>query len=138
YLIGNHETRVQKDLKRNHELYGLDVLKLDNLLRVKDYGIHLCYDWTHKNMLFTHGRYTTKYSANKELEVNGMSGISGHVHRHTVHSKTDRNGMKIWISTPCMQDFTQQEFAPNPSWQTGWVKLFFDSKNLTGYEVVLL
>ncbi len=138
YLIGNHETRVQKYLKRNHELYGLRVLKLENLLKCKEYKMKLCYDWTHKQTLFTHGKYCSKYSANKELDVNGCSGISGHVHRHQVITKTDRTGMKTWISAPCMQDFNKQEFAPNPNWQTGYVKLYFNSKGLDSYQVVFL
>ena len=138
YLIGNHETRVQKYLKRNHELYGLEVLNLRNLLMIKEYDMKLSYDWIYKGTLFTHGRYAQKYSANKEMDINGMSGISGHVHRHQVQCKTDRSGMKIWISTPCMQDFNKQEFAPNPNWQTGYVKLEFNSKELIKYEVIFL
>lgn len=136
YLIGNHETRINKYLKRNHELHGLNVLKLRNLLRTKEYDMSIGYEWTHKGMLFIHGKYASKYSANKELDVNGMSGISGHVHRHQVQCKTDRAGSKIWISAPCMQDFKKQDYAPNPSWQTGWVRLYFDTKKLISYRVI--
>ena len=138
YIIGNHETRVDKYLKRNHGLYGLDVLNLKNLLKCDKYDMSISYEYHHKNFLFTHGRYANKYSAAKELDVNNISGISGHVHRHSVACKTHRKGEDIWISAPCMQDFKQQTFAPNPNWQTGWVVLSFDDKGLVDYKVRLI
>ena len=138
YIIGNHETRVDKFLKRNHELYGLNVLELPHLLKCKEFKMDIGYEYIHKGFLFTHGRYVTKYSAAKELDVNNISGISGHVHRHTVHTKTHRIGSDIWISAPCMQDYKKQTFAPNPNWQTGWVVLSFNDKGLVDYKVRLI
>ena len=138
YLIGNHETRVDKYLKKNHELHGLDVLKLDYLLKCDEYNVDLVYEWTYKGMLFKHGTYCNKYSANKELEVNGISGISGHVHRHSVASKTDRTGEKVWISAPCLQDIRKQEFYHGDNWQTGYVVLYFEGRKLDSYEVNFL
>ena len=117
-------------------MYGLRSLELSTLLKAKEYDMKLCYEWKHKGMLFTHGRYTNKYSAFKELDVNGISGISGHVHRHMVFSKSDKSGRKVWISAPCMQDIRKQDFYHGDNWQTGYVVLTFNTQSLVDYKVI--
>ena len=101
YLEGNHETRLKNYLWRNPELYGMDALKIENLLQLKRRGIKFIGSdpdyWKNDNghlemgdMLIMHGdnrlngASTSKYAgySSKNTVVTMMSSIAmGHVHR---------------------------------------------------------
>lgn len=135
YIIGNHETRLEKYLIRNPGFYGLKILSLNNLLKADEFNVDVVYEYMYRKFLFTHGHRTSKYSAARELDDNGISGITGHVHRHQTYCKTDRRGQICWISAPCLIDETKQDYTSNPNWGYGYVALSFNSQRMTSYEV---
>lgn len=83
YTPGNHEDRLQHYVWQNAPaLAFLDELKLERLLKLKEYGVeyHKEYYWL-GDLLVTHGSRISKHagwSAKMEFEKNGCSGISGH------------------------------------------------------------
>lgn len=135
-LVGNHETRIHSYLEENPGLYGLDSLKLKSILRAKEYDFTLEYNYSYKDVWFTHGKYANKYFAEKNIRMNMMSTVCGHVHRHMTFCKTGKEKDFISIGAPCMCDTLEQDYTKGkPNWQNGYLVLNFNSYRLLNYEV---
>lgn len=118
YLEGNHEYRLKKWLWRNPELHGLRSLSMPSLLGLKDLNISYRKKWLWKDtFLFYHGKRVSMYAPRWELDDNGVSGMSGHVHRIANHSKTDYSGVKTWYTCGHLCDPTKAEYVDKPNWQ---------------------
>jgi predicted phosphodiesterase len=108
YLYSNHEGRLEQFLWRNPELYGLKILKIENLLNLKEYGFKFIggsYDyWKNDNghlqlgeVLIMHGdnrlngASTSKYagySAKNTMYSLQKSVVLGHTHRMAIVNHT--------------------------------------------------
>jgi UDP-2,3-diacylglucosamine pyrophosphatase LpxH len=125
YLEGNHENRMQRYLWKNPELSDLRSLEVPNLLDLNRLGIEYRKDFMYKGFLFKHGDYVNKYSANKELEVEGVSGMSGHTHRNMMVSKTTRAGEMAWYGIGHLSDPVKAEYVDHANWQQGIAVVHF-------------
>lgn len=128
YLEGNHENRMKRYICKNPEIYSLKALEIPNLLDLPKLKIDYIDSGAlmHKGFLFKHGTYVTKYSANKELEVEGVSGMSGHCHRNQSFGKSDRKGDMAWYSIGHLSDNAQVEYITNlANWQQGIAVVHF-------------
>lgn len=136
FLEGNHEFRMAKYLMRHPELASLDALRVPELLRLGQMGIsYTPYDkgLMIDGFLFKHGTRANMYAAKSEVELEGVSGMSGHVHRIMRHSKTDRHGSHTWHTTGHLSDPAQIEYMKQqtPNWQQGFGVVEFNKRNGT-------
>jgi hypothetical protein len=130
YLEGNHENRMQRYLWNHPEIADLRVLEVKNLLRLDDLLITYQQNVIHNGFIFKHGDYCNKYSANKELEVEGISGMSGHTHRIQTVYKTNRNGITSWNNIGHLSDASKSEYIKGiANWQQGFGIVYFDKEN---------
>jgi len=122
-IESNHDKRLQKYLDSHaEELYNLNVLKIESLLRLKELNISYMEDFTFRNVLFKHGSIVRKYSgytARGELEREGLSGCSGHTHRLAAHFSTLRGGKYVWLETGCLCDLHPEYVDGTANWQQG-------------------
>lgn len=125
YLEGNHEARLQKYLARHPEISQLNCLKLEELLKLSDFDIHL-----HPNLMavigdtiVTHGtivRSKSGYTGHGQLEKWGMSGISGHTHRLSAVHRTTFGSDYVWLEQGCLCDLHPSYVDGTPDWQQGF------------------
>jgi len=125
FLEGNHENRLVKYLMRHPELAGLEELKTPNLLHLPDMGIsYTPYDKGLElyDVLYKHGTRANMHGAKAELDLENMTGVSGHLHRIMAFGKTDRNGPHMWYTSGCLLDIDQVDYITNqvPNWQNGF------------------
>lgn len=138
YIEGNHEDRLRRYMWNHPEVHGLRNLELPALLGLKELGVEYKTELLVNGVfLFTHGKRTTMYSSRWELQDNGISGMSGHVHRIQTHAQTDRSGVKAWYGIGHVADEKQCEYTTNPNWQQGLgVVYFHPSKKRFHAEVI--
>lgn len=141
YHIGNHELRLFRYLCENSPaLASLRCLQFDKLLGLADLGINLV---GRENFIFktkmqdnfrvyrglwawTHGVDCSVFPSRKELEKHGISGASGHVHRHTAISRRDVFGFKTWMTVGAACTLkTGEEYMPGLiNWENGFLLSF--------------
>ena len=114
-------------IKKNPALYGLRALEVPALMRLEELGIDYLTHHMYKGFLFKHGDFTNKYHANKELEIEGVSGMSGHNHRNQTMSKSDRRDERTWYSIGHLSDVSKQGYMANrvANWQQGIAIIHF-------------
>lgn len=118
YIWGNHEMRMRKFLYTTAaELSGLHALDLKELLDLKAIGFKEVekgwMEW--HGILVRHGNLVSPrsgYSAHREMERNGMSGVSGHTHRASKVSLRLQGGFYTWLELGCLCSLT-------PEWLEG-------------------
>lgn len=127
YLEGNHEKRLEA-YKTNvaRELFDLDQLNIKELLDLKSLNI----EYEKKGyiikygILIKHGQKISQYSsytAKREFDSEGMSGISGHSHRLGVYFRTQRGGEYVWHENGCLCSMDQEYMGDTvPNWQLGF------------------
>lgn len=135
YLDGNHEARLSARAMDQHAFAKLRVLEYQNLLKdacdeanvpTMDYDDELLIKHRGKPIyLFKHGNKANKYSANSELELENISGMSGHIHRTDVRYKTNRTGTICWTNVGHLSDVKQQGYTKKnsnkqPNWNQGF------------------
>ena len=126
YLEGNHETRLVRYLKKHPELWGLDALKMEELLDLGSTDIEYKEHFMYHQFLFKHGDYVNKYAANKEMEVEGVSGMNGHTHRNQVMTKNTRGGDTAWYNIGHLSDEKFADYITGiPNWQQGLAVIYF-------------
>jgi UDP-2,3-diacylglucosamine pyrophosphatase LpxH len=130
-LPGNHEDRLQKYLWKNPEICGMRALGVPYQLGLKEMGIEWKKEFTHKGVLFTHGDFATKYTANKNLEVHGMNGVSGHKHTQQTIVRTNRHGKATWLSVGHLADVSKAEYVNNPDWQQGFGAVYWKGRGVS-------
>lgn len=113
-LAGNHEARLAKSvLRHNAQLANIKranmpeewhVLSVPYLLRLDELGIewyggYPANEYEHSdNLLFVHGQKVRSGGSTAALmskQYPDTNVIFGHVHRHEVHSRTDRKGRQF-------------------------------------------
>ena len=88
-LEGNHDFRVKRWIDKNPAMEGL--LEYETVLDLEGRGIE--YVWSHDQpykrgkLNYHHGRFCTKYSAAKHLDVYMANIVYGHIHRFQTASK---------------------------------------------------
>jgi predicted MPP superfamily phosphohydrolase len=147
YHLGNHEARLFSYLCDNSPaLSSLRCLQFDKLLSLADLEINLIgresfvfqtkmddnYKVYRGLWAWTHGTDCTTFPAHKEMQKHGVSGASGHVHRHTAFAKRDVVGFKSWMSVGASSTIKHGgEFIPSLiNWETGFLLTFVHPKNV--------
>lgn len=133
YIEGNHCLRLIKYI-RNHapELWELDALTIPSLLKLSDLGITYYPSGTTKyhGFVVKHGTVVRKhsgYTAMGELELAGVSGISGHTHRLGEIYRTNHSGMLKWVEAGCLCDLNPEYMEGQlTNWQQGLAYGFFE------------
>jgi len=147
YIVGNHEERLANYiLERAPDLQGLSkggpldlerLLAVPNMQYVGPYGEA----WIHRSFVFKHGDFATTYTARKELEFEGSSGMSGHTHRFQTHMKTDRSGPHAWFCIGCLCNTKGPDMPPgvrrHADWQGGMAVVKWDGPVFNVYPVVI-
>lgn len=130
YIEGNHEVRIKTYLVKHPELYGLRDLTIERQLRLDELNIEYMDFFLWKNtFLFTHGTKCTKYGASGELDIHGISGMSGHNHRIMSFFKTQRTNTLVWHNIGHICDIKQADYVKNPNWQQGIGMVYFNRSN---------
>ena len=146
YIEGNHEARLTNYvLERAPDLQGLvapgrpldlpTLLSVPGMRYVGPYGEA----WVHNSFVFKHGDVATTYTARKELEFEGSSGMSGHIHRFQTHMRTDRSGAHAWYSIGCLCNIKGRDMPPgarrHADWQQGFALVRWDKGVFNVYPV---
>lgn len=148
YLEGNHELRMESRAMDEQAFSELRVLKFGNLLddSCTKYKVpHLLYKderlfYSSKTgkpfFLMKHGNKACKYTANKELELEDISGCSGHVHKFDVFGKVNRGGYKEWNCVGHLLDVSKAKYMKkhsnkSPNWRQGFGILTIYNKSDT-------
>jgi len=135
FLAGNHEARIEKWLWDNPAVASLEVLKVENLLGLKELGFEYIkygnyYDYN-GSLIVKHGdvaRMHSAYTAKAEMEKHGVSGISGHTHRQGQFNKTDNSGQKVWQEAGCICEMKLPWADGSNNWQQGFVYSYMEQK----------
>ena len=129
YLQGNHEDRLPSYLKRHPELYGLNVLKIENLLDFDGLGITKRTDYSEFGIpgvvVFKHGsivRGHSAFSAKGEIEKEFFCTpvVTGHTHRGGKFFASTRKGIVQAVEAFCLCRL-DPGYIKNPNWQQGIV-----------------
>lgn len=126
YLIGNHEDRWRRWLWSHPDLEDLEVLRLDNLLDFKRFGIQYAPDneiVIKDRLLVHHGDRSSAHSglgAKNQItrEFYAISMLMGHTHKGGVHYATTRQGVVQAHECFCLCDLNP-EYMKAPNWQQG-------------------
>jgi hypothetical protein len=146
YLYGNHEERLQKELRRKlPQLVGLqrvpdgqEVLEVGHLAGLHDLGFetvrHPAGDYPHgtykitDGLLATHGwtiRKGAGASVRAAVETLNSSLIVGHTHRlaitHVTRWDPDRPVVYVAAESGTMADLAGLGYTRNPDWQPGFL-----------------
>lgn len=133
YVIGNHETRLEKYVLQNAPEVASIIDDVFSILEVEKYGIVGCSQVLfNKLFLCRHGKLLGKYSgmsAMKELAASYTSGASGHSHRLSLFI-CRKNGIKyVWMETGGLMDMNPT-YIVNPDWQQGFGVVEFYNKEI--------
>ena len=142
-----HEGRIDKWVSLSPILQEDDNYTIENWFKLKDYGIDFipeAYDPINEidvsdissiaregtNLLVTHGtvcRSKSGISGMAEMEYNGVSTITGHVHRLSQVYKTTMKGTNVAIECGCMCERRPWYYLKGKrrllDWQQGFVVL---------------
>lgn len=132
YIIGNHETRLERYvLSKAPELASL-VEDVFTIIQADKYGFKGCASLTiNDKVVIKHGTLLgnkSGLSAIKEMEASYMSGASGHTHRLCKYIARKAGRKFFWMETGCLCGLNP-EYMVNPNWQQGFAEIeFFDNK----------
>lgn len=124
YILGNHEDRLRRYLWRHPELFGLNALKIENLLNLDKHNIKFAGKEVRiQNLIVKHGRFIrmhSGYTAKAELEKEFYSTniMTGHTHRGGSHYVNTRNGVVQSHEGFCLCDLNP-DYVESPNWQQG-------------------
>lgn len=139
YVIGNHETRLERYvLNKAPELASL-VEDVFTILKVQDFKIRGCASLTiNDNLVLKHGTLLgnkSGLSAIKEMEASYMSGCTGHTHRLCKYIARKSGRKFFWIETGCLCDLNP-EYMVNPNWQQGFVSIEIKNGKVHNAKVI--
>lgn len=154
YHMGNHEFRLFRYLcEESPALLTLRSLQFNQLLQLDDLRINLVarenaifkptkdkenYKVYNDKWMFTHGTDIGVFPAQKELQQYGISGASGHVHRHTFQSRRNIHGYHTWMTLPtAAANEVGREYMPNMiNWDQGFGIMHFHKYGVTQQVVI--
>ena len=137
FIPGNHEDRLRRYIWRHPEMAGLDALRLDRLLGLRNLNIlyeegdALGESYTqselsigpllikHGSMVRKHSAYTARGEMEKEF-YNVPVLLTGHTHRGGCHMAQTRNGLVRAYESFCLCD-TSPAYVTRPNWMQGIV-----------------
>lgn len=125
---GNHEQRLERLVKRNSGLQGLEEITMPKLLKLDELGIeHRRYmePLTIGEMTYVHGNRISKhssYTAKRVLLDGGFKNVCvGHVHRLGCYYHTGHGGQRRAFETGHLCDVSQAGYVTGtPNWQQGF------------------
>lgn len=125
FLIGNHEDWLdQYRVERMSELEGLGLLRVQDLLGLKDRGfrvVPLNEILRLGQLHFIHGYYTNKYHAFKHLEVFGCNLMYGHLHDIQSYIGASVGGVYEALSIGCLRTLNAPFMKGRPN---NWAHAF--------------
>jgi hypothetical protein len=138
FTMGNHELRLEKTLMaKNPEFYGLRCLTIPELLKFDQRKFDWCdYDSCVElipGVIATHGKMISKHSAwsaQKESDRWGLSGVSGHVHRLGVYYQTSYDYRRFWVEAGFLGSMSVPGAADTSNWQQGFATVVVEDGNV--------
>lgn len=150
FIEGNHEARLANYiLEKAPQLEALTPtgFNVQDLLWIAPDHYHGPYGtaYIHKSFVFKHGDYASRYAAQRELEMEGSSGMSGHTHHFQSAFRTDRKGAHAWWSIGCLCNVKGKNIPPGVyegtnrllNWQQGFAVIKFWDRGFNVYPVVI-
>lgn len=149
---GNHEDRFDVYVyacadELSFLLKEGNTLTLESLMNMQEFGVEStgAYDsgWLFHSFLIKHGEIVSKYAPEKELSMEGISGMSGHVHRGGSHFKRDRKGAHVWYANFCLCNLDGPKRPPGyrrgqiNDWEQGFSVIKFDGSIFNVYPIVI-
>lgn len=151
YHWGNHENRLFKYVNgQAPALSSLRCLQFDKLFMLNELEINLVarenfifqpkakqdkenYKVYYDKWMWTHGTDFGKFPASIELGTYGISGASGHVHRHTFQSRTNIHGYHSWqsLGSSCTKLVGRDYIPTMINWDQGFGRMFFHKNGVT-------
>lgn len=136
-IEGNHEKRLSRELCSHPQFHSLRSLTVPAQLRLDELDVNWVpykKNWfMQKNLLITHGttvRGKSGQSGMTEMENRWVSGISGHVHRLSLVTKTTMQGTSVWAEAGHLVDLEQVDYLDGQAnWQQGFVIVYFDDES---------
>lgn len=136
FLMGNHEDRLRRYLWKNPVLFGMDGLKIENLLNFDklmidvENGENAYNEFSMKGLVIRHGSVVRKFSAftakaEMEKEFHSVNVLTGHTHRGGSYYITGRNGVVQAHECFCLCSLFP-EYVESPNWQQGIVLVEID------------
>ncbi len=95
-------------------------------------------------LVLKHGEAVGRYAAARELEMEGSSGVSGHIHRFQSYYRTDRSGAHAWYCTGCLCNIDGPNLPPGEhrgvrDQQQGWSTIYLDDDDrFAVYQTVVI
>lgn len=133
-IEGNHEKRLQRELWNHPQFHSLRSMTAPAQLRLEELNVQwvpyrtnffLC-----PELLITHGtavRSKSGYSATTEMENRGVSGVSGHVHRLGLVTRTNMRGTMTWCEAGHLLDINKVDYVEGQAnWQQGFATVYFN------------
>ena len=144
YLLeGNHEYRMERYIDANPALEGSIEVPLK--LRLEERNIKWIKSWSKGELLkrgnatFAHGRYITKYHANKMVEYYGTPIFYGHTHDIMEMPKVLHGADKTIVghSLGCLCLYDQEYLRGGPTnWQHSFTIFYFFPNGFFNYYPV--
>lgn len=145
FVMGNHESRVERYIDANPSLEGL--IEVKNGLRLKERSIRevRCYPdgevFKIGKLMFTHGSFTSSQPAKKHLEAYNSSIVFGHLHSpsHYTGVSYDKKDVKTAYGLGCLCNYEQDYMGKAPSkWKQSFGVVYFQPSgdfNLYNVEI---
>lgn len=149
YHWGNHENRLFRYLSEQAPaLCSLRSLQIHKLLQLEELEINLVakdnfvfnpkkdkenYKVYQDKFVWHHGTSTGVFPAKDELLSFGLSGASGHVHRHTVQSRRNLHGYITWhtLGSSCTNTVGRDYIPSLIHWSQGFNIVHFHKFGVT-------
>lgn len=141
-LKGNHEGRVDRYIEAHPELEG--ILDVPTGLRLRDRGVEWIDNYSLGHVLkigkagFIHGKYTSKYHAQKHVDMYGINVFYGHLHSIQSHSKA-LLGRDNAVTGQCLgflgtYDMPYLNGSPT-NWQHAFTTFYFRKDGFFNYYI---
>lgn len=143
YMRGNHERRLQHYLCKNSELYNLNNMILEKLLRLDELNIKLLDDYT----LIKYGNFTLLHGdeikaggsidvCRNKLNYSKCSIVFGHHHTSDVYQiKTLDNNVLTSIAVGTLGELSPDYMPYNMNWNNGFC-IMDEKGNYRNYKIV--
>lgn len=138
FHLGNHEDWVERYIDKHPEVEGM--LEIRNNLNLKDWEVY-DYGKTSKvgKLYIDHGRYISKYSASKTVDVYGRNIIYGHGHTSQSYAKVTPIDSQAHEATqiPCACKMNPDYMKNMPSaWMNGFAIAYIKDNGLFNLYVI--
>jgi len=132
-LKSNHLDRLKRYLwSQAQALSSIRALEIPALLELRQFDIEYVDCFIYQGCLFKHGNLVSKdagMTARREMQAEGMSGVSGHTHRLSIVYHRTREASRLWIENGCLCSMDAEYLDGRvPNWQHGFSIVQFDGK----------